>query len=38
MPELLEIVLKVLGVLAVFRLLPLLVGQLEHAEDWPRDA
>jgi len=30
MPELLEIVLKVLGVLAAFLLLPLLVGQLEH--------
>jgi len=30
MPELLEIVLKVLGVLAAFLVLPLLVGQLEH--------
>jgi NADH-quinone oxidoreductase subunit H len=30
MPELLEIVLKVLGVLAVFLVLPLVVGQLEH--------
>src|SRR6266508_3892441 len=30
MPELLEIVLKVFGVLAAFLVLPLLVGQLEH--------
>ena len=30
MPELLEIALKALGVLAAFLLLPLLVGQLEH--------
>jgi NADH-quinone oxidoreductase subunit H len=30
MPELLQIVLKVLGVLGAFLLLPLLVGQLEH--------
>jgi hypothetical protein len=38
MPELLEIVLKVLGVLAAFLVLPLLVGQFGHADDWPHDA
>jgi len=37
MAELLVIVLKVLVVLAAFLLLPLLVGQVEHAGDWPHD-